>query len=103
MYRLIERVHPFDLACDYLVDVSDGARHTLTAVALAVAVAKLDGLVLARGRARRDRGAAHFAAREINFGLKCRVAARVEYLARVDGINQAHTLLRSSIFMVWFR
>ena len=63
-------------------DVADGLADALAEVALLVAVAQLEGLVLAGGGAGRDGGAAQVAARHGHLDLDGGVAAGVEDLPR---------------------
>ena len=86
---LAERVAAAQLVGDLAVDVADGLLDALAAVALA-AVAQLDGLVLAGGRAARHRRPAARAAGQHDLDLDGRVAARVEDLAAVDVDDLAH-------------
>jgi len=62
------------------LDVRNRLPHAFSAVALRVAVAQLDGLALARGRARRHDRAADAAVVEHHPSLDGRIAARVEHL-----------------------
>ena len=75
---------PLDLGRDRLLDVPHRLPHALAAVALAVVVAQLDRLALARRRARGHRGPAQRAGLEPHLDLDGGIAARVEDLARVD-------------------
>ena len=77
---MVERLDPLDGVLDLAVDVVDGVEHALAAVAVA-AVAPLDGLVLPRGRARRDDGPALGPAHQVHLDLDGGVAPRVEDLA----------------------
>ena len=81
--RLISGGHAADLRLDLAVDVDDRVAHALAAVALAVAVAQLDRLVLAGARAGGDRSAPDAAVREMDVHFDRGIAARVEDLARV--------------------
>ena len=83
---LVERLHPLEGVADLVVDVRDGAGHALAAVAVA-AVAELDGLELAGGRAGRDDGAAGGAGGEEHLDLDGGVAARVEDLPPRDVLD----------------
>ena len=69
----------------------DGVLHALAAVAVA-AVAQLDGLVLARRRARRDDGPPLRARLQHDLDLDGRVAARVEDLSSLDHVDAAHSI-----------
>ena len=69
---------------DALVDVLDRLQDALAAVDLLVAVAQLDRLVRARGRARRDARAAQGAVFQIDVHLDGGVAARVQNLPRLN-------------------
>ena len=73
----------------YAVDIRNGLRDSLAAIGLA-AVAKLDRFVHSGRRPRRDRGAAESPGIESNIDLDCRIAARVEDLARVNAGDRAH-------------
>jgi hypothetical protein len=80
--RLLHRIEPDDRLADLGVDVLDRLEHALAAVALRVAVAQLDRLPAAGGRARRHRRAAEDAGLEQHVGLHRRSPARVENLPR---------------------
>ena len=69
---------------DSLLDVLHGELHALAAVALRVAVAQLERLVLAGGRAARHGGAASRSARERDVGFDGGVAAAVENFPRAN-------------------
>ena len=75
---------------EHLVHVADRLAHALADVALRVAVAQLDRLVLAGGGAARHRGAALRAARQHDVGLDGGIAAAVEDLAGVHFDDRAH-------------
>ena len=68
----------------------DGLEHALAEVALLVAVAQFDGLVLAGAGPARDRGPAAGAAVEQHVDFDRRVAAAVENLAGEECANGAH-------------
>ena len=74
---------------DLAVDVPDGPRDAASQPRLA-AVAKLDGLVLARRGAGRDGCDADGAAVECDLDLDRRVAARVDDLPAVNGGDDGH-------------
>ena len=74
------------LGSDKLVNVVDGLLHALAEIAALVAISKLDCLVSAGGCARRHRRPAHRAVFKVDFYLNRRVAARVQYLTRMDFI-----------------
>ena len=88
---LVPRVGAQDLAGDLAVDVRDGLRDALSAVALLVAVAQLQRLALAGRGARRHRRAPGRASREQDLDLDGRIAARVQDLPAEDGLDgKAH-------------
>src|SRR5262249_52815613 len=64
--------------------------HAFAAIPRRIAVAQLVGLVLARGGARRNRGATGYAALQEDVDLERGIAARIEDLAREHGANQRH-------------
>src|SRR5207244_2434081 len=88
---LIERVEADDARPERLHHVVDGLRDALAAEALLVAVTELDGLVLARGGAARDRRAA-VPGGGLDLHLDGGVATRIEDLAGDDSGDLAHAL-----------
>ena len=86
---LVEGIAAADGLGDLTVDIRNGLRDSLAAIGLA-AVAKLDRFVHSGRRPRRDRGAAESPGIESNIDLDCRIAARVEDLARVNAGDRAH-------------
>jgi hypothetical protein len=76
--------------------LDDGAGHALAEVAVLVAVAELDGLELAGGRAAGHGGAAGRAVLQDDFRLERGVAARVEDLTGMYAGDDGHVVL-------WFR
>jgi len=86
---LIERVEADDAGAERAVDVLDRLQDAFAAEPLLVAVAELDRFVLAGRRTARHRGAAA-ATCSLHFDFDGGVAARVEDLARDDGIDFAH-------------
>ena len=87
---LLARVHAEDLGRDRLVDVLDGREDALAAEALLVAVAQLEGLARAGGRAGRHAGAPRRAALEEALDFDGRVAAGIEDLAGVNAFDGVH-------------
>ena len=83
---LVERLDPLEGVADLVVDVGDRVGDALAAVAVA-AVAELDRLELAGGRARRDDGPAGGAGGEEHLDLDGGVAARVEDLPPRDVLD----------------
>ena len=81
---LVGGVEVDDLGGDDLVDVLDGLGDALAKVAALVAVAELNRLELARGRARGHGRAALGATAEVDVDFYGRVAARIERLAGPD-------------------
>src|SRR2546427_681365 len=75
---------------DHFVHVFDRFQHAFAAVALAVSVAQLDGLVLSRGCTARNGGRAARAARQGDVGLDGGIAPAVENLSRVYRDDGAH-------------
>src|SRR5690606_34547430 len=90
--RLLERVDADEGRPERLVDVLDRLEDALAEVALLVAVAELDRLVLTRRRAARD-GRAAAAARGLHFDLDGGVASRVQDLACQHCGDLAHDSL----------
>ena len=86
--RLVGRVHAQDLRSDLVVHVGDSAEDALAHVPITL-VAQLDGLIRARRRTARHRRAVQLAARH-DVDLDRRVAARVEDLARLHGVDGGH-------------
>ena len=87
---LVGGVHAAERRRDRLLDVLHGAQHALAEVALRVAVAQLERLVLAGGRAARHRRAAHDAALEADVAFDGGIAAAVEDLAGADLQDLGH-------------
>ncbi len=69
---------------DHLVHVLDRLEHAFAAEALGIAVAQLDGFVLAGGRATGHSGRADGATRESDVRFNRGIAATIEDFARVD-------------------
>ena len=90
---LIVRVDAGERARDLAVDVRDRFQHALAEVRRGVAVAQLDGLVLAGRRPGRDGRAPERARVEADVDLERRIAPRVEELSRVDVGDCAHASL----------
>src|SRR5215218_4660829 len=93
---LVEHVAARDCGGDLAVDVRDRPADALAEIGVA-AVAQLGRLELAGRRAGRDRRAAARAGAELQVHLDCRVPARVEDLARVDGLDLAHVSVSCAI------
>jgi hypothetical protein len=93
--RLVERVAARDGLGDLAIDVPDGLHDALAHVGV-TAVAQLGGLELARRRPRGHGGAALGARAQHHLHFHGGVAARVEDLAGVDGLDLAHVVPRSS-------
>ena len=87
---LVERVEPDERGPDDLRDVRDRPEHALAAEALRVLVPQLDGLVLAGRGPARDGGASEGTVDERHVDLDGRVAARIEDLARLNGLDEGH-------------
>jgi hypothetical protein len=85
---------------DLAIDRLDRAEHALAKIALLVAVAELDGLVRARGGARRHGGAAERAVLEDDIDLDGRIASAVENFAadNIDNGSHIRSRLTSPIF-----
>src|SRR5207245_3558199 len=75
---------------DRLLDVGHGSLNALAPVALAVAVAQLQRLPLAGGRAGGNRRAAPRARLELDLGLHGGIAAGIEDLARIHPGDRRH-------------
>jgi len=90
---LLERVETADLAGDGRVDVLDGLEHALSQVALFVAVAEFDRLVVAGRGPGGDGRASEGAVIENDIDLDCGIAAGIEDLARLDVFDNAHRIL----------
>ena len=86
--RLVGRVHAQDLGSDLVVHVGDSAEDALAHVPITL-VAQLDGLIRARRRTAGHRRAVQLAARH-DVDLDRRVAARVEDLAGLHGVDGGH-------------
>ncbi len=80
--QLIERINTSQRRQDFARHILHGLRDALAAVAFRITVPQLDGFVLARARARRNRRAPNRAARQ--------VSARIKDLARLNIIDRAH-------------
>ena len=72
---------------DFAVHIFHRLQHTLAQVALLVAVAQLDRLVLAGGGSAGDGGASSGSVRQDDFRLDRGVAARIENLPRLNFLN----------------
>ena len=88
--HLVGGVEALDLGGDDLVHVGHGLGGSLAAVAGGLAVAKLDGLILAGGGARGHVGAADGAGFELDFHLDGGVAAGVEDFSGVGAHDRRH-------------
>ena len=87
---LLGGVHPDDLGGDDVVHVVDGVLYAFAQVALGVAVAQFDRLVLAGGGAGRDDGPAVYAALQEHVHFDGRVAAGVEDFTGEDVDDLGH-------------
>ena len=87
---LLARVHPENLGRDRLVHVLDGRKDALAAEALLVAVAQLQGLARAGGRAGRHPRAPRRAALEQTLDFDGRVTAGIEDFTGVNGFDGVH-------------
>jgi len=87
---LVDGVEVDDLGSDQFVHIGDGPVHTLAAVARVLAVAQLQGFVLARGRAGGNRRAPERAGVEADVDFDGRIAPGVHDLAGVDVFNDCH-------------
>ena len=87
---LVGGVDALDGRAELVDDGGDGLLDALAAVALLVAVAQLVGLERAGGGAGGDGGAGDHAVLEQDLDLDGRVAARVQDLAGVDGVDGGH-------------
>src|SRR5439155_9982133 len=87
---LLQGAGAHELLRDLLFDGEAGTQDTLTAEPRPVAVAELDSLVRAGGRARRHAGQAHAAVGQYDLDLDGRIAPRVEDLAGLDALDRAH-------------
>ena len=85
--RLVHDIEPHQLRTDHADHVGECVAHALAAVALWVAIAKLDGLVDPRAGAAGHPRASLDTARECHHRLERRVAARVEDLERRDSLE----------------
>src|SRR5215218_6180146 len=85
---LLEGVHADDDFGDLFIHVVDGFENAFAAIALAIAIAQLDRLVGAGGRARGHRGSAHRTAGEKDLDLHGWVAAGVEHFSTVYRLDQ---------------
>ena len=85
--RLVERVAPDDHRPQHLGDVVARLADALAQVALLVAVAQLQRLVLAGRRARRHGGGADRAGLQLDVDLDGRIAARIQDLAGQDALD----------------
>ena len=81
---LVGGIHTDERRGDLGVHVLDGLQHALPLVALLVAVAQFNGLMLAGGRATGHNGPRAGAAIEKNFGFHSWIATRVKHLASAD-------------------
>ena len=81
---------PMSVGRDHVADVLDRLQHALAEVALRVAVAQLERLVLAGRGAGRNGRAAERAAVEADLGLDGGVATRIQNLARVEPDDLGH-------------
>jgi len=88
--ELVFRVHAGERVEDIAVDRLARLGHALAAVALRIAVALLDRLVLAGGGAGRHRGAAHGAALQRHVHLDRGIAPAVQNFARDDVDDGGH-------------
>jgi hypothetical protein len=88
--RLVEDVGADQGAADGAIDVGHRLLHALAEVALLVAVAQFDGLVLAGGGARGDGRAALRAGGQLHIDFYGRVAAGIENFAAQDVDDLRH-------------
>ena len=87
---LLEGVEADDLRRDDVVHVLHRLQHALAEEPGLVAVAQLQGLVLARGCARGHRGPAHGPVLQDDVDLDGRVSPRVEDFPRFHVFDDAH-------------
>ena len=87
---LLDRLDAGQLGADLVEHRGDRALDALAEVALRVAVAQLDGLVLTGRRAGRDRGALQRAVVQRDLDLDGGVASRVQDLAGADLLDDRH-------------
>src|SRR5690606_31014930 len=90
---LVARIETEQLGLDVLDHGLDGVLDTLAEVAALVAVTALDGLEGSGRRSRRDGRPGEGVVVEQDLDLDGRVAARVENLAGVKGLNGGHSSL----------
>ncbi len=91
--HLLEGVEAADLRGDSRVDILDGLENAFAEVALLVAVAKLDGLVIAGAGPGGYGGPAQSAVLEDDVDFDGGIAAGIENLARLDVFDNAHNSL----------
>ena len=84
---LSARVHADQFRCDPLVDIGAGLEHALAAIALLVAVAQLDRLVLAGGCTRRHRGGNGRTVVQGDMDPHCRIAAGIQDLVGMNAFD----------------
>ena len=71
---LVEDIVAHECGCDDIVHIVHSLEHPLAPKAALVAVAKLQGLILTSGSARRHTGTAHNAILQCHFHFYCRIA-----------------------------
>ena len=81
---------PDERALDLAIHMRDGFLHPLAAIALGIPIAELDGLTLACGRPRGHRGDTDGPRLRHDLHLDGGIAARVQDLAAVDGLDARH-------------
>jgi len=94
---LIHGVEAFELGGEDGFDVFDGLEDAFAEVMAFVAVAELDGFVLAGGCAGGDGGAAEGAGFQDDVCFDGGVAARIENLAGADGNDFSHIIPRNAV------
>ncbi len=94
---LVHGVKAFELGGEDGLDILDGLEDALAEVVALVAVAELDGLMLAGGGAGGDSGAAQCAGFQNYISFHGRIAARIENLAGADGNDLSHIIPRNAV------
>src|SRR5262249_48861041 len=81
-------IEAFECGAEAVVDAGDGFQPPLAAIAFAVAVAQLNGLVRSRRRTRRDHCFFYCAETRRDAYRNRWITARIQYFARVNAFNQ---------------
>ena len=94
---LVRGVHAFQLGSDDGLNIFHRLQHALAEVMALVAVAQLNGLMLAGGSARRHDGAAECAAFQNHVRFHGGISTRIKNFARANRNNLSHISPRNAV------